>query len=104
MGRPYLSYRWEHTYYFACLLGLAVAIGAAFFVLLGHIFPDTYVIRDYSQTVDIVVESGDTYWSIAREYYPGQHTGKMVWLLEQINGVPPHQLQPGMTIKIPEGV
>ncbi len=49
-----------------------------------------------------VVASGETYWSIAGKYWPGQHTGERVFALRQLNDNPPCQLRPGDRVYLQE--
>lgn len=53
----------------------------------------------------VTVSWGDTLWSIAREYYPGQHTGKVVELIRDLNpDVDAGALQVGQWIDLPQEV
>ena len=48
------------------------------------------------------VTSGESYWSIARHYWPGQHTGERVHELRQLNATLPGSLQPGDVVYLRE--
>lgn len=47
-----------------------------------------------------IVEMGDTYWSIARTYWPGQHTGERVHELTQLNLTAPDGLRAGQRVRL----
>jgi len=50
----------------------------------------------------VTVKPGDTLWAIAAREYPGQHTGKRVHEIRQLNpGIDPGRLQVGQRVRIP---
>ena len=50
----------------------------------------------------VVVQAGDTLWSLASKYYPNSHTGEMVYKIRQLNpGVDPGRLAVGMRLEMP---
>lgn len=63
---------------------------------IGYIILDTFV---GPPTVAMAVEMeeprpkthqvmpGDTLWGIASQYYPGEHTGEMVFRIRELNGL-----------------
>jgi len=48
------------------------------------------------------VQPGDTYWSIARQYWPREHTGERVFMLRELNDIRPDALQPGDVVYLRE--
>ena len=46
------------------------------------------------------VIQGETYWSIAREYWPNQHTGERAFQLREMNGIAPDRLRPGQVLRL----
>lgn len=48
-----------------------------------------------------IVGSGETLWSIAKENYPNENTGEIVWEIRQLNSVSV-DIQPGQVIYLPE--
>ena len=64
-----------------------------------HWHEETIQCREY------IVGQGDTLWGIARRYYPGKHTGEMVWAIRVANdlaGSSGPVLQVGQKIWIPD--
>lgn len=50
----------------------------------------------------VIVNPGDTLWQIASANYPGEHTGKMVYEIRQVNpGIDPGKLRIGQVVKLP---
>ena len=49
-----------------------------------------------------IVSPGDTYWGIARTYWPNSHTGQKVFELRQLNAALPDMLHPGQKIALRE--
>ena len=62
----------------------------------------------HEETIDCVsytVGVGDTLWGIVERYYPGAHTGEMVWAIRKANdllGPGGPILQPGQVLWIPD--
>lgn len=62
----------------------------------------------HEPTIDCVsytVGVGDTLWGIVERYYPGAHTGEMVWAIRKVNdllGPGGPMLQPGQVLWIPD--
>ena len=53
----------------------------------------------------VMVAPGDTLWGLAKEFYPDQHTGKVVEAIRELNpGIDPGKLQVGQWIKLPKEV
>lgn len=49
-----------------------------------------------------VVTHGDTLWRIAKECYPGKHTGQMVYEIRNVNPeIDPGRLRVGQKIMLP---
>lgn len=49
-----------------------------------------------------VVTHGDTLWRIAKECYPGEHTGQMVYEIRNVNPeIDPGRLRAGQKIMLP---
>ena len=56
-------------------------------------------IQDY---MDVEIKSGDTLWSIAQTYMPGNmDSRKAVYKLCELNDISADQLYAGMTIQVP---
>ena len=49
----------------------------------------------------VVVQPGDTLWSIASEHYPGDDVRTRVDDIEQANGLPGPAIEVGRTLKLP---
>ena len=62
----------------------------------------------HEPTIDCVsytVGVGDTLWGIVERYYPGAHTGEMVWAIRSANdlcGADGPVLRPGQVLWIPD--
>jgi LysM repeat protein len=53
----------------------------------------------------VMVAPGDTLWGLAKEFYPDQHTGKVVEAIRELNpGIDPGKLQVGQWIRLPKEV
>jgi len=48
------------------------------------------------------VEPGETYWTIARKYWPNDHAGERAFVLRELNGIEPGHLQPGDVVHLRE--
>ena len=86
------------------LLLLFTVIGASIYTIYAKLTaPDIVIVDDMPRPSAVAVKPGDTLWGIAREYYPGMHTGQMVELIRQANpGVDPGALQIGQRVVLPE--
>jgi LysM repeat protein len=49
----------------------------------------------------VVVQPGDTLWSIATEHYPADDVRARVWDIEQANGLRGPAIEVGQTLKLP---
>lgn len=49
----------------------------------------------------VEVQSGDTIWTIAEAYYPGEDVRKRVYDICQVNHVRAEELQAGQTLLLP---
>ena len=58
--------------------------------------------NELSDCVEVVVESGDTLWNIARAYGPTDVDIRViVWNIERLNDVTAAELQPGQVLLVP---
>ncbi len=86
---------------------ITLLIVALFFGLIA-LMPDergtTYADTTYAGTTyaDHVVKPGDTIWDIAKERYPGQHTGEKVYQITEANKVQNGLIKPGQVLKVPD--
>ncbi len=57
------------------------------------------------EPIEVVVASGDTVWSIASQYgVEGVDTRRVVYEIEQMNGLTDYSIQPGQVLIVPGGV
>jgi hypothetical protein len=85
----------------AFVLGWVANIGYRTWIAQAHepVAGEAPVPRDRTAAV----EPGDTLWGIAQEYYPGEHTGRMVYLIREENpGIDPGRLRVGDMVRLPE--
>ena len=75
-----------------------VAIGA---VLLAGIGLAAGVHGDTRLSTTVVVQPGDTLWSIAAEHYPADDVRIRVQDIEQANGLDGPQIEVGQTLRLP---
>ena len=76
----------------------ALALGA---VLLVGIALASAVHGDTRPATTIVVQPGDTVWSIASEHYPGDDVRLRVQDIEEANGLHGPRLEVGQSLKLP---
>ncbi|BCJ85713.1 LysM peptidoglycan-binding domain-containing protein [Effusibacillus dendaii] len=50
----------------------------------------------------VVVQPGDTLWSIAKTYYPDQDVQEVVFQIRKHNGLQNTQLPVGLTLRLPQ--
>ncbi len=49
-----------------------------------------------------IIGPGDSFWTIARREYPGEHTGERAFEIGQLNpGIDPGKLRVGQVVKLP---
>lgn len=91
--RNYVTRYWLATI-FCLMLILMIAI-----ILLVDRTPGE---ADNAEIIPVIVEPGDTLWSIARRYYPDKHTGQMVEVIRQLNpDLDTGRLQVGQVVWLP---
>lgn len=79
-------------------LGFSAGIIAILFFAL--IVISNAIYRTPDQTMEYVVQPGDTIWGIAETHCPGYHTGNVVLKIKNINKVDSH-IYPGQALEIP---
>jgi len=82
----------------------ALALGAIGYKIISA-EPIVVVEGDKQPLEAVMVAPGDTLWGLAKEFYPDQHTGKVVEAIRELNpGIDPGKLQVGQWIKLPKEV
>ncbi|MGI6066992.1 MAG: cell division suppressor protein YneA [Bacillota bacterium] len=51
--------------------------------------------------VEVMVQSGDTLWDIAEDYFPQSDTRKVVYKIRKLNNLKTPIIKPGQIIKLP---
>lgn len=93
----------RRVYYWTCLVALGAVLAVAFLVILDRTLPEVYAVGEPPPPLAVTVVPGDTLWGIAKTYYPGEHTGKKVFEIQQLNpDLDPGKLMPGQTIWLPQ--
>jgi nucleoid-associated protein YgaU len=80
---------------------LRLAVLATGAVLLAGIGLAASVHGDTRQPTTVVVQPGDTVWSIAAEHYPADDVRIRVLDIEQANGLQGPQIEVGQTLRLP---
>jgi LysM repeat protein len=78
---------------------IVVVVGTVALTALGMAVAAQGAGRPHYTTV--VVEPGDTLWSIAAQRYPGDDVRERVQDIEQVNGLQGPQIQVGQSLKLP---
>jgi nucleoid-associated protein YgaU len=76
----------------------ALALGAVAALAIGLALA---VHGDTRPATTVVVQSGDTLWSIASEHYPGDDVRSRVQDIEAANGLHGPQIEVGQSLKLP---
>ena len=98
---------WFDKFVIVCLLitSLGMGWGARGWVDGYRVWAETPIVFEAEGPRDVAVcVSADlpTLWHIAREYYPGRHTGAMVDEIRKANpGLDPGRLQIGQEVVLP---
>lgn len=74
------------------------------FFMISSIFAFINKVEGYQEAkyIEIVVDSGDTVWDLAREFSPkGKDVRKSVYEIGAINNLVSYDIFPGQVIKIP---
>lgn len=77
----------------------------AFTVIAWWLMPDPIMVADAGppEVPDIYqVQPGDTLWVIARTHYPEQDPRRMVWEIQQLNGMDNPTIYPNQILKLPK--
>ncbi len=83
--------RWRYPFF--------VLVLALIFIALFTIFAHS---EEPTQVVTVRVSSGDTLWSLAREYGdPGTDPRNTVFAIRQINNLENPRIYPGQELKVP---
>lgn len=85
------------------LLARAARLVAVFAVVAGSGIVLAVVAHGWSAPADstVVVEPGDTLWSIASQHYPGDDVRARVDQIEQANGLKNPVIEAGETLHLP---
>lgn len=85
----------------ALIFGVVVVIAVATILWHGYIVAtETVVVSEPPPSVHI--DHNDTLWGLAKMYYPGQHTGKTVHAIRELNpDLDPAKLQVGQVVYMP---
>jgi LysM repeat protein len=78
----------------AAVVAAAVVVAVAFGLA-------SAVRGDTRPATTVVVQPGDTLWSIATEHYPADDVRVRVQDIEQANGLPGPRIEVGQTLKLP---
>ena len=93
----------RHIYHAVSVIVLGLVLIVALLVILDRTFPEVYTVGEPPTPLAVTVAPGDTLWGIAKRYYPGEHTGKKVFEIQQLNpGLDPGRLMPGQTVWLPQ--
>ena len=83
----------RRIYHAVSVTALGLVLIVALLVILNHTFPEIYTTGEPPAPLAVTVAPGDTLWGIAKRYYPGEHTGKKVFEIRQLNpGLDPGRL------------
>jgi LysM domain-containing protein len=77
-----------------------VAVGLGVFILFG-LGLAVAARGDTGPVATVVVQPGDTVWSIASEHYPSDDVRARVQNIEDANGLRGPQIEVGQTLKLP---
>ena len=95
---PSLRIRWDRVTALAVVVLLAVAL------LAGGFSGSSRAEAPAPAPVEVVIQPGDTLWSLARAHAPaGMGTMEFVALVEASNDVSAGRLVPGRLIEVPQG-
>lgn len=81
----------------ALALGLFAAVLAGVLV----IGPAVNAAPDAGEPVEVVVQPGDTLWSVARRHDPTEDPLVIAEEIRKLNGLPDYTVHPGQTLKLP---
>lgn len=79
----------------------AVALGAVALVALAAVGLASAVHGDTRPATTVVVQPGDSLWSIAAEHYPSDDVRIRVQDIEDANGLHGPQIEVGQTLRLP---
>jgi nucleoid-associated protein YgaU len=70
--------------------------------LLFGVIISAFAAGDDFSGVLVTVESGDTIWSIAKQYHPDKNINKIMYEIENVNGIKKSIIYPGQQLIIPQ--
>ncbi len=84
---------------------LVFIVSICLFALFAHLLIDLFFGKDEERPIPAThkVIKGETLWGIASLYYPGQHTGRMVFEIKRYNNLSSGKIYPGQIIRLPGG-
>ncbi|GAX91770.1 LysM peptidoglycan-binding domain-containing protein [Effusibacillus lacus] len=80
--------------------GVAILGSAVFFLVLSTSFLGGNEVYGSHETAVVVVQPGDTLWSIAKTHYPGKDVHEAIHHIKKSNGLSSAKLQIGTELRL----